>query len=207
MSGTKKTPEISGVLSWVFAGVSALTLATLISGSFTQKDAKSIATRGFTESLFVFSSADECQEQGNVSCNEKWDQAKEISNSIQWGFETQGDCQQSHGDYCVEIGGKWKPEMAAVAVYRQSSGYFSSAIPVYSSSNFPGMYLPNGYPVVPGKNTVGNAFLSVGVMKSYEPQDLSEKVCLEDSGEEVCKPFYQFVSGIQLKWSVIRALF
>lgn len=207
MSGTKKTPELSGVISWVFAGVSALTLVTLISGSLTKKDAESVVTRESFESLFVFNNAGDCQKQGDISCNEKWEQAQEISKAIQWGFETQNDCRQSHGDYCVEVDGQWKPEMTAMAVYQQSPNSFSSAIPVFSSSNFPGMYLPNGYPVVPGRNTVGNAFLSVGVMKSYEPQDLSEEVCLEDSGEEMCKPFYQFVSGIQLKWSVIRALF
>jgi uncharacterized protein YgiB involved in biofilm formation len=145
--------------------------------------------------LTAYSSSSDCLVDNRSDCESKWEQATKIASTLSWGFDSETQCQRSFGDECVKAGSKWKPEMVGMAVISRPSNSFSTATPVVSSSKFPGLYLPNGYPVVWGDNTVSKVFQSFGVMDASRPRDLNERVCINNSEEESCGPLHQFVSG------------
>ena len=200
-----KTPDHSGVnkLYGLLFSLSVLGLASC--SQVGPESAETSAPKG--PEMTAYSGIDSCAGDKRNDCGDRWHQAKEIASALSWGFASEFQCKDSFGDQCLQSGGEWKPAMVGMAVISRSENSFSTSVPVFSSSKFPGLYLPNGYPVVWGKNTLSRVFQSFGVMGASRPRGLTERVCVDVSGEESCGPLHQFVSGISHDEKALAEIF
>lgn len=143
-------------------------------------------------------------------CADMEAEARSVAEHIIWPFAGQDDCIASHGAASCYQGddGRWRVKMSGFTQFSRDTA-FRSILPVFSSSTFPGLYLPNGYPVLNGANTVPEQVLALGGNMAGKPRSLAQELCVKDRGESSasCRPLHTFVALTRLELPVVAALF
>lgn len=162
-------------------------------------------------SFEVFRTTEACTEAAGMHqqlCLAMHDRASYIADHTVWPFMTFEDCQRSYGpDNCaVGAEGQLRVRMAGFTSFSKGTSA-TSALPVFRSSVYPGLYLPNAYPVVLGPNTVMSSLLDAGAFSASMVRTLDQKLCVSTKGEVNCRPAHRFVHGSTMSIPVVAALF
>jgi hypothetical protein len=160
----------------------------------------------------VFDSVESCArikgEAASIVCADMEAEARSVADSLIWPFATKEDCVASHGaDNCYQGNDdRWRVKMAGFTQFSRDTA-FRSILPVFHSSTYPGLYLPNGYPVLNGANTILDRVLALGGYMAGKPRSLAQDLCVKESSELICRPLHTFVSRARLELPVVGALF
>lgn len=161
--------------------------------------------------ITVYSNLEHCQKDGRepAYCSELEDNAQQSVKTMLWGFKDEEDCIDAYGaEQCaVNDDNTVYVIQAGFTPFSKDSEDMRSAIPVFKSSVHPGLYLPNGYPVVLGVNTMLPEVLSQGPWLAVRARSLNSELCVDVGGQDVCAPTHTFVRGLTLGWNVAKALF
>ena len=116
-------------------------------------DERAVHTDGFV----VYPAGGKCEKHAGMdarTCSLLMEKAEFISHELSWPFPDGGACAASHGSSaCFHRDGRWKVRMVGAAEFNHGRGEGQRfVVPVFSSSKFQGLYLPNGYPVQYGWN-------------------------------------------------------
>lgn len=191
------------LLSVVFALAGLGTVWFSFSG-----DSRSSITNSNGDSLTVYLNLDDCNQSGVQSCEQHWDKARETADVMTWGYAGAKDCTEAYGKNCSQNrNGDWHPEMQALALFEKNFGSFKLALPVFSSTTYPGLYLPNSYPLIAGKNTVTRLLRSVGTFGASKPTGLTATVCFKSQSGKTCGQLHEFVSGLNADEKVLSKIF
>lgn len=129
-------------------------------------------------SFYVHASEDRCvgvAGQTAKACRLIAIQAQMVAESLRWPFRDGGDCAASHGAHACERveGKKWRVRMVGFAAIPGHVPGSPMVAPVFSSAHYPGLYLPNGYPVQYGWNE------AIQVMDGSLPYALTARSLLQ----------------------------
>jgi len=164
------------------------------------------------DTFTVYRSVDDCVsrqgEQDVDACKTLADQAQLLAETMTWPFADQQECESSYGpENCqAAADGSWQVKMAAFTQFSKHTS-FGSALPVLRSSTHPGLYLPNGYPVLAGDNTVMEDLLKGGAYLASQPRSLNDDLCIKRAEAVECAPLHSLVSNRVLDLPVVAALF
>jgi len=162
--------------------------------------------------LPVYTSAEQCAAgQGAdvlFACQQLEIRAQAHASATNWGFKSQDDCDSVYGSENCEPTeeGVWGVKLAGFTQF-SSGETVHSVLPVYRSSVHPGLYLPNGYPVLAGNNTVPAQILSNGAFAAGKPRSLGQTLCIKDGGEKRCDLLHAFLTSGGIERPVLNALF
>lgn len=163
-------------------------------------------------SLYVFDSIESCvQLKGEAAisaCQELEAEARSIASAMHWPFDSYDECVASHGAKNCYTGddGAWRVKMGGFTRFSKNTT-FRSALPVFHSTSYPGFYLPNGYPVLTGENTILEELLSMGGYLASRPRSLVQDLCVRGKGVVNCQPVHSYVHASTLTIPVVAALF
>lgn len=162
----------------------------------------------------VFDSVASCVrvkgETAATVCSDMAAEARSFAESLIWPFAGRDDCIASHGPASCYQGAdnRWRVKMVGFTQFSRDTA-FRSILPVFSSSAYPGLYLPNGYPVLNGPNTILEEILALGGFTAGKPRSLAQDLCVNSTPASTpeCKPLHTFVALARLEMPVVAALF
>ncbi len=190
-----------------------LGLGTVLAGAiFAFQAAESLSSNHTTFQVFdsVASCVSAKGQEATTACTDMEAEARSVADNLLWPFADRDECVASHGAAGCYQGqdNRWRVKMAGFTQFSRDTA-FRSILPVFSSSKYPGIYLPNGYPVLSGENTILDAVLAVGGDTAGQPRSLAKDLCVVMPGydEATCRPLHAFVSRGRLELPTVAALF
>lgn len=195
-----KSPGISSLGGWaaLAAGLTALVTMNMSGASD-------------SSTFSVYRSVDECAASGNTrgECQSMADQASKSAASLNWQFASGAECLAGYGSgRCYKDStGAWRVHLAGFTPFLTSDNGFRLVLPVFASETHGGTYLPNGYPVVAGKNVILKTLKHHGGYLASKARSLEATFCVEGSSGKDCRPAYEWLSRVSVSKAVLKALF
>lgn len=195
-----KSPRISTLCGWTALAVGLTALVTM-----GLSDASDSAT------FSVYRSVDDCAAAGTprAECQSMADQANQSASALNWQFASGAECLAAYGSgRCYkDKTGSWRVHPAGFTPFHTSDHGFRFVLPVFASETHGGTYLPNGYPVVVGKNVILKSLKHHGGYLASQARSLGSTFCVESRSGKDCRPAYEWLSRVSVSKAVLKALF